>query len=103
MTKNRAISKPTFRLRGAHETGCSPGTAPPEAPSQPTTGNVLHAELGKACLMLPCAPNVGDHLPTAWTQHPHRFIDRLLAPRTSPDVVDRQAGDYQIKAVVLKG
>ena len=39
-----------------HETGRSPGTAPPAPPSQPTTANIAHADLGKTCLVLPGAP-----------------------------------------------
>jgi len=55
---NAAVSKPTFRLRGGHEMGGSPGTAPPEPPTQPTTGNLIHPDLGKLFLVLLCRPNV---------------------------------------------
>ena len=55
----------------------------PEPPSQPTTGNIVHPEFGKLCLVLPGGPNVGDHQPTARTQHPHRFADGFLPAGTS--------------------
>src|SRR5437588_101884 len=83
--------------------GRGPGTAPPAPPSQPTTAHVAHADLGKACLVLPGAPHVGDQQPTAGTRYPHRFVNRLLPARTSRDVVDRQTGDDEINTVVLKG
>src|SRR5580704_7045350 len=103
MKSNRAVSNPPFRLRGGHETGCGPGTAPPEPPSQPPTGNVVHPNFGKPRLVLPSGPNVGDHQPTAGTQNPHRFVDCFLSAGPSTDVVDRQTGDPQIKMVVFKG
>src|SRR5205807_4765230 len=84
LLSNRAVSNPTFRLRGGHETGCSPGTAPPELPSQPTTDNIVHPDFGELCLVSPSGPNIGDHQPTARTQHPHRFVDCFLPASTSP-------------------
>src|SRR6266498_4873437 len=96
-------SIPTFWLCGGHETGCAPGTAPPEPPSQPTTGNLAHPELGELSFVLPGGPNVGDHQPTARTQHPHRFSDGFLPASASADVVDGQTSDHHIKTVVFKG
>src|SRR5579883_41197 len=91
-----------FRLRGGYETSRRPRTAPPESPSQPTTGNVAHADLPELHLVLPSAPNVGDHQPTSGTQYPHRFVNCSLPARPSTDVVDSQTGDNQFKAVVCK-
>jgi hypothetical protein len=85
-----AVSNPTLLFRGGHEMGCAPGTAPPEPPSQPTTANIVHPALGELFLMLPCCPNVGDHQPTARTQHPHRFGYGLLPASASADVMDGQ-------------
>src|SRR6516225_853519 len=96
-------TRPKSAFRGGYETSRRPRTAPPELPSQPTTGNVAHADLSKLRLVLPSAPNVGDHQPTARTQYPHRFVNCFLPASPSTDVVDRQTGDDQIKAVVCKG
>jgi hypothetical protein len=83
MKSNRAVSHPTLRLGGGHDTGYGPGTAPPEPPAQPATGNVAHPDFGKPCLVLPGGPHVGDNQPTAGTQNPNRFVDRASGCTTN--------------------
>lgn len=47
--------------------------------------------------------NVGDHQPTARTQHSHRFLDGFFAALVCVDVVNGHAGNNQVKTVVGKG
>src|SRR5262245_39702242 len=96
------VSSRTFRLRGGHEWGCGPGAGPPELPSQPSTSHVAHPDFAEPRLVPPRAPNVGDQEPAAGAQHPNRFVDRFVPAGTPPDVVDRQAGDDHVEAVVFK-